>query len=57
LKKKRGKEKSGVTRLTRRVDPVANPLTFIFLLKRRRFNFLKKRIDPADLVTRSKPET
>jgi hypothetical protein len=50
LKKKRRKEKPGVTRLTRRVDlvtrltrqdPVANLLTFVFffLLKRRRFVF------------------
>jgi hypothetical protein len=29
LKKKQGKKKLGVTRLTRQ-DPVANPLTFIF---------------------------
>jgi hypothetical protein len=49
LKKKRRKEKPGVTRLTQRVDParpgqdrVANPLTFVFLLKRRRFDFFKK---------------
>jgi hypothetical protein len=53
LKKKRRKEKPGVTRLTRRVDlvtrltrqdPVANLLTFVFffLLKRRRFVFFKK---------------
>jgi hypothetical protein len=52
LKKKWGKEKPGVTRLTRRVDPatwltrqypVGNPLTFffVFLLKRRRFDFKK----------------
>jgi hypothetical protein len=47
LKKKWGKEKPGVTRMTQRVDParpVANPLTFVFfLLKRRRFDFLKKK--------------
>jgi hypothetical protein len=53
LKKKRRKEKPGVTRLTRRVDlvtrltrqdPVANLLTFVFffLLKRRRFDLKKK---------------
>jgi hypothetical protein len=73
LKKKRGKKKPGVTWLTRQVDPatrltrqdpVANPLTFVFflfyffLLKRRRFDFfLKKRIDPANPVTQSKPGT
>jgi hypothetical protein len=49
LKKKWGKEKPGVTRrhgLTRQY-PVANPLTFVFfvfLLKRRRFDFLKKEL-------------
>jgi len=55
LKKKREKKKPGVTWLTRRVDlarpgqdPVANPLTFVFflflfLLKRRRFDFFKKK--------------
>jgi hypothetical protein len=41
LKKKRGKEKLGVTRLTWQVDPatrltrqdpVANPLTFVFFI-------------------------
>jgi len=63
LKKKQGKKKPGVTRMTRRVDPakpgqdpVANPLTFVFLLKRRRFDY-KKRTDPTDPVTRSKPGT
>jgi hypothetical protein len=38
---------------------MTNPLTFVFfvfLLKRRRFD-LKKRTDPANLVTRSKPRT
>jgi hypothetical protein len=30
LKKKQGKEKPGVTQLTRQ-DPVANPLTFVFV--------------------------
>jgi hypothetical protein len=60
LKKKRGKEKLGVTRLTWQVDPatrltrqdpVANPLTFVFLfflLKQRRFDL--KKTDPADPV-------
>jgi len=40
-------------------DPVVNPLTFffVFLLKRRRFDLKKKRTDPANLVTRSKPGT
>jgi hypothetical protein len=63
LKKKQWKKKPGVTRMTRRVDPakpgqdpVVNPLTFVFLLKRRRFDY-KKRIDPTDPVTRSKPGT
>jgi hypothetical protein len=49
VEEKRRKEKPGVTRLTQRVDParpgqdrVANPLTFVFLLKRRRFDFFKK---------------
>jgi len=32
-------------------------LTFVFLLKRHRFDFFKKKIDPADPVTRSKPGT
>jgi hypothetical protein len=37
--------------------PGYNPLTFVFfLLKRRRFDFLKK-LDPDDPVTRSKPGT
>jgi hypothetical protein len=36
--------------------PGCNPLTFVFLLKRYRFD-LKKRIDTGDPVTRSKPET
>jgi hypothetical protein len=31
-------------------NPFANPLTFIFLLKRRRFEFFKKKIDIADPV-------
>jgi hypothetical protein len=54
LKKKWGKKKPGVTRLTQQVDPtaqltrqdpVANPLTFVFfLLKRRRFDFFIKKI-------------
>jgi hypothetical protein len=61
LKKKWEKEKPGVTRMTQRVDParpVANPLTLVFFTKRCRFDFfIKKRIDPADLVTRSKPRT
>jgi hypothetical protein len=60
LKKKWGKEKPGVTRMTQRVDParpVANPLTFVFfLLKRRRFDFLKKKIDPGDPVIYQNPE-
>jgi hypothetical protein len=34
------------------------PVDFcFFLLKRRRFDFFKKRIDPTDPVTRLKPET
>ena len=63
LKKKREKEKPGVTRWVDPArpdqDPVVNPLTFffVFLLKRRRFDFKKKRTDPANLVTRSKPGT
>jgi len=28
-------------------DPVANPLTFVFLLKRRYFDLKKKRTDPV----------
>jgi hypothetical protein len=43
LKKKQGKKKPCVTRLTR--------LTFIFLLKQRRYDLKKKKL------TRSKPET
>jgi hypothetical protein len=44
--------RDSMTRLTQQ-DPVENPLIF-FLLKRCRFDLKKKRIDPADLVTRSK---
>jgi hypothetical protein len=56
LKKKQRREKLDVTR---RVDPtirltqqnpVANPLTFVFLFK-------KKKTDLVDPITRSKPET
>jgi hypothetical protein len=56
LKKKQGKKKPGVTRLTRRVDPTrpdqkpgCNPLIFIFifLLKQRYFNFVKKNLTGA----------
>ena len=36
--------------------PGYNPLTF-FLLKRHHFDLKKKRIDPGDPVTRSKPGT
>jgi hypothetical protein len=46
------------------VDPVKNPVAtcwllffFVFLLKWYRFNFFLKKIDPEDLVTRSKPGT
>jgi hypothetical protein len=54
-----------VTQPTRQVDlakpgqkPSCNPLIFFFLLKRRCFEFfLKIRIDPANLVTRSKHGT
>jgi hypothetical protein len=46
LKKKQGKEKPGMTRLTRQ-DLVANPLTFVFLLKRRRFDLKKKLTQPT----------
>jgi hypothetical protein len=53
LKKKQEKEKLGVTRLTQQ-DSVANPLTFVFLLKRRRFDFLKKKLTRP---TQSKPGT
>jgi hypothetical protein len=67
LMKKRGKEKPGVTRLTRRVDPVTRQdpvktrwqtrwLLFFFLLKRHRFDFFfKKKIDPADPVKPGDP--
>jgi hypothetical protein len=48
LKKKYGKKKLGVTRLTRQ-DPVKNPVNcnpltfvFLFLLKQRRFDLIKK---------------
>jgi hypothetical protein len=61
LKKKQGKEKPDMTRLTRRVDPAkpgqkpgCNPLTFVFLLKRRRVDFFKKKMSRA---TGSKPKT
>jgi hypothetical protein len=43
LKKKQGKKKPGVTQRLDQ-DPVANPLTFVFLLfllKRRRFDLKK----------------
>jgi hypothetical protein len=61
LKKKQEKKKLGVIRLTRWVDPArpgqkpdCNPLTFVFLLKRRRFDLKKKELTQ---MTRSKPET
>jgi hypothetical protein len=69
LTKKQGKKKSGVTWLTRRVDPadparpgqdpVTNPLTFVFLLKRRRFDFFFKELTRptrSNPMTRSKPK-
>ena len=36
-------------------DSVANSLTFVFLLKRRRFDCFKKRTNPADLVKTRNP--
>ena len=36
--------------------PGCNPLTFVFFTKPRRFD-LKKRIDPGNPVTMSKPKT
>jgi hypothetical protein len=51
LKKKQGKKKLGVTRLTRSKTRL-QPVDFCFLLKRRRFD-LKK----LTRATRSKPRT
>jgi hypothetical protein len=58
LKKKQGKEKPGMIRLTRQ-EPVKNPVVtrrLFFLLKRRRFD-LKKKLTRANWTTRSKPGT
>jgi hypothetical protein len=46
LKKKQGKKKLDVTRLTQRDDPArpgCKPIDFFFLLKRRRFDFFIKK--------------
>jgi len=46
--------------VTQRVDPprpYCNPLIFVFLLKQRRFDFLKNGINPGDSMTWSKPRT
>jgi hypothetical protein len=60
VEEKTDEGKTGVTRLTRQ-DPVANPLTFVFfLLKRRRFDFFKKKLTRStrsNPVTRLKPRT
>jgi hypothetical protein len=65
LKKKLGKEKPGVTRLTRRPSwpgkirskTQLQPVNFFFLLKWHRFDLKKKRIDPGNPMTRSKSGT
>ena len=58
VEEKIGKEKTRCDLARPGQKPGCNPLTFVFfLLKQRRFNFKKKRIDPGDPVIWSKPET
>jgi hypothetical protein len=58
LKKKQGKEKLGVTRRpgkTRSKTWLQLVDFFFFLLKRRRFDFFLKRIDPGELGQNPEP--
>ena len=55
VEEKTGEEKTWCDPARPRQDPVANPLTFVFLLKRRRFDCFKKKTDPADPVKTRNP--